>query len=173
VRAARAASPAPEIAVGFGAVLGRESLEALEEERLDAIPRGSPLTSAPDLEVEFQGDDDDDDGVASIEDEDDPVLSIEPGPRDTIPSRPAVDGRSTQPWSGAADDPERPAHAARLRAPRPGAPQRPIVAPPGAATPPRKRKHNSNVELFRQALDDLLEPGAVPPGEDGDPTEDR
>jgi len=141
----------PDIHVGQ-AHISDASHDAILHEQRGEVPRGEVMTSSPDIEVGL-------------------TTQAEVG---TIPP-PAYDGRQTQPWAEAPEDAVRAARAAKAfsREPKQGPPRMKTIPAPAPAlelTPPpatsglksRKRKQNSNVDLWHQALDGMLLPGAVP-----------
>lgn len=113
--------------------LGQDSLIAIEADAREGTPAGSPLTSAPDVQV---------DAIPAVD-----LGSVPP---------PGELERTTQPWTEAPDDTVRATRAAKLG--------RKLAPPVVEATPIdpaelRRRKQNSGVDLFREALGELLGDG--------------
>lgn len=120
------------------AELGLDSLVAIEADARDGTPAGSPLTSAPDVHV---------DAIPAVD-----LGSVPP---------PGELERTTQPWTEAPEDTVRATRAAKLGR---------KLAPPVVEARPldpaelRRRKQNSGVDLFHEALGELLgDPGPGDP----------
>jgi hypothetical protein len=178
---ARGSLPAIEIGE---APLGRESLAAIDADERSEIPEGSPFASAPDVEVRAELDSDATrlppplTGRATqpwTESAEDAVRAAEAArlgrklAPPTIEVRGAastVDADELPPSSKGQGPPPSDAappgaSAAGGEEPPPsGAPVRPKLTVPRPSPPSKKRRHNSGVELWRQALDEMITPGS-------------